>query len=424
MERPLFIRHAAELVTLAGTSNAPVRGRRMGELNVIEGGSVWIEGDTIRDVGHDEEVACRQAAKLAMAEEIDARGKLVTPGLVDAHTHVVYAGERAAEFERRLRGASYMEILKSGGGILNTMRATRAATEEALVAETLPRLDRFLIYGVTTIEAKSGYGLSISDELKQLRAIRRLQALHPVELVPTFMGAHAVPPEDQDDPERYVRRVIEEMIPAVAAAGLAEFVDVFCERGVFTLEQSERILRAGQAYGFKAKVHADEIEPYGGTALAAGLGAVSADHLLQARDEDLAALASAGTVAVLLPGTAFFLMTPAANGRKMIDMGLAVALATDSNPGSSPTESMPLMMNLACLTMGMTPAEALTAATINAAHAIGRGRLIGSLEVGKQADLVIFDVPDHVALQYHYGVNHVHTVIKRGRVVVKGGVRA
>lgn len=420
--RPLFVRRAAQLVTLKGTSDAPVTGKRMKELNVIENGSVWIEDGNIRFVGRDEEVLAQIGDRFAAAEEIDARGKVVAPGLVDPHTHIVFAGSRENEFEMRLGGATYMEIMNAGGGIHRTTEATRAASEEQLYEETLPRLDRFLKHGVTTIEAKSGYGLSLAHEMKQLRTAKRLDENHPVDIVSTFMGAHAIPAKYKDRPDRFVDIVIHEMIPEVAESGLAEFNDVFCELGVFTPEQSERILRAGKAHGLLPKIHADEIESYGGAETAARVGAVSADHLLRASDEGITRMAEEGVVAVLLPGTAFFLMTEAADARKMIDAGVAVALSTDRNPGSSPTESLPFIMNLGCLTMQMTPAEVLTAATINAAHAIKRGHVIGSLEKGKQGDLVIFDAPNVAYMQYNFAVNLVDTVVKKGRIVVKGGV--
>lgn len=421
MTKPLFVRRAAQLVTLRGTSESPVSGKRMSDLGIIEDGSVWVEDGTIRYVGRDSDVLAQVGERLSEADQIDARGKVVTPGLVDPHTHVVFAGSRENEFEMRLSGATYMEIMNAGGGIHSTTQATRNASEEQLYQETLPRLDRFLQHGVTTVEAKSGYGLSLEHELKQLRVAKRLDDDHPVDIVSTFMGAHAIPEAYKDDPDRFVDIVIHEMIPKVAESGLAEFNDVFCELGVFTPEQSERILTAGKKHGLLPKIHADEIEPYRGAETAARVGAVSADHLLRASDAGIKQMADAGVVAVLLPGTAFFLMTEAANARKMIDAGVPVALSTDRNPGSSPTESLPFIMNLGCLSMNMTPAEVITAATINAAHAIKRGHVIGSVETGKQGDLVIFDAPNVAYMQYNYAVNLVDTVVKKGEVVVKQG---
>ncbi|WP_432774660.1 imidazolonepropionase [Brevibacillus gelatini] len=421
MNKPVWIRHASQLVTLAGGSSAPVTGVRMNELSIIEDGSVWLENGVIERVGTDDELASLYRERAHEAVIIDAWGKLVTPGLIDPHTHLVHAGSRQNEFNMRLNGATYMEIMNSGGGIHATTAATRQATHEQLYAESKRRLDQFLLHGVTTVEAKSGYGLTLEDELKQLEVAKKLDEEHPVDLVSTFMGAHAVPREYKDAPDAFVDLVIEQMIPEVARRKLAVFNDVFCERGVFTPEQSRRILEAGMRHGLLPKIHADEIEPYEGAELAASLGAVSADHLLRASDRGIELMAEAGVIAVLLPGTAFFLMAESANGRKMIDRGVAVALSTDCNPGSSPTVSLPLIMNLGCLKMGMTPAEVLTAATINAAHAIRRAHEIGSIEVGKKADITIFDVPDFMTLQYRYGVNHVDTVIKKGTVVVAGG---
>lgn len=397
----------------------------MEDLGIITHGGLVIEEGRFTFVGPDDEAqryVQERAKEKKDVKVIDASGRVVTPGLIDPHTHLVFAGSREYEMEMRLKGASYIEILQQGGGILRTAEQTRAASEEELTKQAKERLDRFLLHGVTTVEAKSGYGLTVADEMKQLRAARMLNRNHPIDIVSTFMGAHCVPKEYKHDPEAYVRLVTDVMIPLAAKEGLAEFCDVFCEQGVFTLEQSERILRTGQQAGLRAKIHADEIEPFGGAELAAKVGAVTADHLLKASDTGIRKLAEAGVIAVLLPGTAFFLMAEPAKARRMIEAGVPVALSTDRNPGSSPTESLQLIMNLACLTMRMTPAEVLTAVTINAAHAVGRADRIGSIEIGKQADLVLFNAPNYIYLQYHYGINLVDTVIKNGVVVVNKGV--
>lgn len=422
MSTPIFIRNASQLVTLQGSSDAPRVKGAMSELGIIENGSVWIEEGVIQAVGTDIELFEKYAGRIDEAEVVDASGKLVTPGLVDPHTHVVFAGSRENEFNMRLQGATYMEIMNSGGGIYATTRRTQSATQEELFQESYERLNQFLRHGVTTVEAKSGYGMEWETELKQLEVAKQLNDKHVIDVVSTFMGAHAVPKEYKQNPDEFVRLLIDEMIPKVAELGLAEFNDVFCEHGVFTPEQSKQILEAGLRYGLIPKIHADEIEPYEGAELAAEVGAISADHLLRASEKGMKAMAEKGVVGVLLPGTAYFLMAESANGRKMVDLGVPVALSTDCNPGSSPTVSLPFIMNLGCLKMGMTPAEVITATTINAAHAINRGKEIGSLEVGKKGDVTIFNVGNYMKLQYSYGVNHTDTVVKNGQVVVRGGL--
>jgi imidazolonepropionase len=341
----------------------------------------------------------------------------VLPGLIDSHTHLIFAGSREDEFALRLQGKTYQEIAAEGGGINATVRRVRQASTEDLKALARPRLQRMLQFGVTTIEVKSGYGLSLADEVKCLEAIAALNAEGPLELAPTFLGAHAVPPEYQDDRAGYIRLLCERMLPEIARNGLAEFCDVFCEKGVFSVAESEAILRRARELGLKLKVHADELSPLGGAELAARMGAVSADHLLCVTEAGIEALAKAGTVATLLPGTAFFLGVPYAPARKLIERGVTVALATDCNPGTCPTENLPLIGAMACTQMKMRPHEVVTALTQTAALAVNRADRIGSLEVGKQADLVIFDVPDYRRLFYHFGVNHVWRVVKRGRVV-------
>lgn len=418
----LFIHNANQLITVRGFSDSPAKKEQMQELHIIEDGSLLVADGKIVAVGKDAELRKQYPEQIEKAEKINAKNKIVTPGLVDPHTHLVYAGSRENEYAMRLKGKSYMEIMNAGGGIHATTRATQQASFEQIYAETKRRLDTFLKQGVTTVEIKSGYGLTLEHEMKQLQVTKQLNDDHPIDIVPTFMGAHAVPVEYKDNPDRFVDIVVEEMIPAMAESGLAEFNDVFCEKDVFTPEQSRVILEAGKRYGLQPKIHADEIEPYGGAELAAEVGAISADHLLKASDTGIKKMADANVIGVLLPGTAFFLMAEYAPARKMIDSGLPIALSTDSNPGSSPTLSLQIIMNLACLKMGMTPEEVITATTINAAHAINRAKEIGSLEPGKKADIVIFNVPNYLFLSYQYGMNHVDTVIKDGIPVVKEGL--
>ena len=353
----------------------------------------------------------------ADAEIIDTTGKTVLPGFIDSHTHLVFAGSREDEFEQRLQGKSYQEIAAQGGGINATVQRVRQASKEELKGLTRRRLNRLLRFGVTTVEIKSGYGLSPAEELKCLEVIAELNAEGPVELAATFLGAHAVPPEFRHDRDGYIRLITQEMLPEIARCRLAEFCDVFCERDVFTLEEAEHILTRVGELGFQLKLHADELTPLGGAELAARLGAVSADHLLCITEAGIEALAQSKTVATVLPGTAFFLGLPYAPARRMIDRGLAVALASDCNPGTCPSENLPLVGAMACTQMKMLPAEAVAALTLNAAAALNRSDRVGSIEVGKQADLIVCDVPDYRQLFYHFGVNHVWRVIKRGRVV-------
>ncbi|WP_340084439.1 imidazolonepropionase [Siminovitchia sp. FSL H7-0308] len=418
MTKPIWIKHASQLATLALNGKGPRVKEEMSELGLIEDGSLWLEDGVIKAVGTTAKLEEQYGERENEAEVVDASGCLVTPGLVDPHTHVVYGGSREREFEMRLEGATYMEIMNAGGGIHATTRMTREATEEELMEQTMRRLDSFLTHGVTTVEGKSGYGMNIETELKQLRVMQKLQEAHAIDIVPTFMGAHAVPPEYKEREDEFVDHLIKEMLPVVAEEKLAEFNDVFCEKGVFTPEQSERILEAGKDYGLIPKIHADEIEPYGGAELAAKVGAISAEHLLKASDQGIRAMADAGVIACLLPATALYLREQAAAGRKMVDAGVPVAISTDCNPGSSPTTSMPLVMNLACILMRMTPAEALTAATYNAACAINRQDKVGSLEQCKQADVVMWDIENYQKLQYLFGVNHVKSVWKKGIQVV------
>ncbi|MED0737887.1 imidazolonepropionase [Aneurinibacillus thermoaerophilus] len=416
----LLVHNIGLLVTMQGKQEART-GKEMSNVGAIEKGAVAVRDGKIVAVGREEEVRA-QIAGLAIEEELDAKGKLVTPGLIDPHTHLVHGGSREHELDLKLKGVSYLDILAQGGGILSTVRATRQATEEELFTKAKGSLDIMLLHGTTTVEAKSGYGLTLEDEIKQLRVAKKLNESHPVDLVSTFMGAHAVPLEYKERPSGYVDVVIQEMLPEVKRQGLAEFCDVFCEHGVFTVEQSRQILIAAKELGFGIKIHADEIEPMGGAQLAGELGCISAEHLLAASDEGFEAMQRAGTVAVCLPATSFNLrLKKHARARTMIEMGVPVALSTDYNPGSSPTESIQLVMTLGCLNLGMTPEEVITAITINAAHAIGKANTIGSLEAGKQADLVIFNASNLAYLPYHFGINHVNTVIKNGNIVVFDG---
>ncbi len=413
----LLVEHAAQLLTVAGGSGVPRTGRALRDLGLIADGAVAAMEGRIVAVGSTAQV--RDLVRLETpAVVVDASGCVVLPGFVDAHTHLVFAGDRADEFEMRLGGATYQQIAAAGGGILRTVAATRHADLDTLVQDGLARLDRLLASGTTTAEVKSGYGLSLADEVRQLRAVRRLSQMHAVDLVATVLAAHVVPPEFGGAPDAYVAAIVEQILPAVAQDGLAEFCDAFCEEGAFTPGQARTVLRAGAALGLAPKLHADEFSDQGGAALAAEVGAASADHLLCASDEGLAAMARQGTVAVLLPTTAFFLGLPYARARHMIELGVPVALASDFNPGSSPAWAMPAVIALACVGMKMLPCEAIAAATINAAWAIGRAGNVGSLEEGKLADLLVLDVPDHRALAMQLGAPLVRTVIKRGRVVV------
>jgi imidazolonepropionase len=409
----LVVIHAAQLVCPAAEGQPVQRGLAMRSLRVIEDGALQVRDGRIAWVGPTPD----HPPYPPDAEVIDAAGKTVLPGLVDSHTHLIFAGSREDEFEQRLLGRTYQEIAAGGGGINATVRRVRQASKERLKELARPRLRQLLNWGVTTAEVKSGYGLSLADEFKCLEAIAELNAEGPLELVPTFLGAHAVPPEYQNDREGYLRLVVKDMLPEVARSRLAEFCDVFCETGVFSLDESAHVLNRARELGLALKVHADELTPLGGAELAARLGAVSADHLLCISEVGIDALAEAGTIATLLPGTAFFMGLPYAPARRLMDRGLAVALASDCNPGTCPTENLPLVGTMACTQMGLLPAEALTALTLNGAAAVGRSGQVGSIEAGKQADLVIADVPDYRQLFYHFGVNHVWRVIKRGRVV-------
>ena len=417
MQADLLIYGASQVLTLA-SPGGPKRGTGMAELGIVPNGAVAVRDRRILDVGPSEELE----HKIQATRTLYAGGYVVMPGFVDPHTHLVWAGERADEFEMRVAGASYMEIMAAGGGIMNTVRRTRAASVEDLVAETEPRLERMVAHGTTTVEIKTGYGLNTRDELKQLEAIRRLGERSPATIVPTFLGAHAVPAEFKGRVEEYVDLVVEEMLPAAAAAEAGAegslFCDVFCEEGAFSLDQSRRVLEAADKLGFRLKIHVDEFESLGGTQLAVELGATSADHLVCTPADEIELLARSDTIGVALPGTPFGLghhdYTPA---REIIDGGGVLALATDCNPGTCWCESMQFMLALACRYMSMTPAEAISAATINAAHAVGLGTEVGSLEAGKRADILLVGVPSYQHLGYRFGTNLVQGVLLAGEML-------
>jgi imidazolonepropionase len=409
--KTLAVLHASQLVTLA-CPQRPRVGAELGQLSIIPNGGMLIRDGVIVATGPSDEI---ERGLPKDAEVVDAGGRVVLPGFVDAHTHPVFSGNRVDEFELRAQGASYEEIAASGGGIRSTVHKTRAASEEELGEQALKHARWFLQCGTTTVEAKSGYGLTLADELKILRVIRDLKTKTPLEFVPTFLGAHAVPDEHRDDPQRYVELVIDEMLPAVAKEGLAEYCDIFCERGYFDIETSRRILSAAQRHALRLRMHVDQLTNSGGASLAAELGAATADHLEQTEDDGIAALQRANVQPVLLPGSVYALgKSRYPRARDMIDAGLAVVLATDFNPGSSPTPSMPMMLSLAATQMKMTPAEGVTAATINAAYSLDRGDQIGSLEVGKRANFAIFECEDYRELAYYFGFPQTHSVYVRG----------
>lgn len=383
-------------------------GEAQGEIRLLHDAWLRIEDGVIAALGTG-------APEGTGCPVLDAGGRLVTPGLVDAHTHLVFGGWRQNELALKLHGVPYLDILAQGGGILSTVTATRAAAEEELADKAAAALDEMLRFGTTTCEAKSGYGLTTEEECKQLRAIRDLDRRHPIDLVATFMGAHALPQAYKENREAYVSLVCEEMIPRAAEEQLAEFCDVFCETGVFTAEESRRILEAGKRYGLRPKIHADEIDPIGGSQLAGEIGAVSAEHLIVCPEEGIASMARGGTVACLLPATSFYLGAEYAPARRMVEAGVPVAMATDFNPGSCPCLNMQLVMNLGCLRYRLTPEEVLTAVTLNGAAAIGRAESVGSLEPGKRGDLLIWEARDLNYVCYRMGSNLVHTVVKGGK---------
>jgi imidazolonepropionase len=426
MNGNLIVKNAAELVTCGGFSAK--KGDQMSDLKIIPDGAVVIKEGMITAVGTTQNVFAeieKTATDLSGFDIIDAANRAVLPGFVDSHTHFVFGGYRADEFSWRLRGDSYMEIMGRGGGILNTVQATRKAAMEELVQLGIRRLDSMLSFGVTTVEGKSGYGLDCDTEIKQLEVMAHLDKIHYVDIVPTFLGAHAVPEAYKGKEDMFIEFIISDVLPQVVERELAEFCDIFCEQNVFSIAQSRHLLTSAKKLGLGVKLHADEIVPTGGAELAAELEAISADHLLQASAEGIHQMAAAGVVATLLPATAFSLKEPYAGGRSMIDSNCAVALATDFNPGSCFTESIPLIFALATLYMDITTEEAVTALTINAAAAIDRAKTVGSLDVGKYGDLVVLEYPSYKFIPYHIGISTVGQVVKKGNLVFdkeKGGV--
>ena len=416
MTQNLLITGAAQLLTLRG--GAPRRGNSLLNLGLVEDGAVLVCDGKIAAVGTRRQVEARKDAK--GAQKLDVGGRVVLPGFVDSHTHLIHAASRAEEYELKIRGASYEEIARKGGGILNSVKKLRAATSEALKARARAALEEFASYGTTTVEAKSGYGLDVDSELKILRLQRELKGEQPLEIVSTFLGAHVVPAEFRGKPdgaERYIALLVEQMLPDIANENLAEFCDVFCDRGAFSLTQSRRILGEAQAHGLTPRLHAEQLSHTGATQLAVELGAASCDHLEQVNAADIRALAKSQTVATLLPGCDFHLgWKNYAPARKLIEAGAIVALATDYNPGTSPTVSMPMVLSLACTQLRMTPAEAIAAATINGAYALRREEKIGSLEVGKQADLAVFEVEDYREIPYYFGMQRCWMTLKRGEI--------
>jgi len=416
-EVDLLIENASEVITLRGGSRKPLLGEQMKNLGIIKDGSIAVKEGKIVAVGKTREIKRKFEGK----ETVDAGEKVVMPGFVDPHTHLVFAGSREEEFEMRIQGSTYMEILEGGGGILKTVRETRKASRDELIESCKKTLDTMLEHGTTTVEAKSGYGLTTMDEIKCLEVMKVLNEKHPIDIVPTFLGAHAVPLEYKDNADEYVSLMINEMIPEVANRKLAEFCDVFCEKGVFNINQSREILLKGKKQGLMPKLHADEMTGLGGAELAAEVGAISAGHLLFASDNGLKAMGKQGVMAVLLPGASFSLMTRRyADARKMISWGVPVTLGTDYNPICW-IESQQIVIALACHQMRMTPPEAITAATINAAHAINRAQTVGSLEANKKADITVLNAPNHKFLGYRFGTNVVDKVIKDGKLVVSEG---
>ncbi|MCF6136276.1 imidazolonepropionase [Pseudalkalibacillus berkeleyi] len=417
MKADLILKNIGQLLTMDGSEGVR-KGEAMKEVGLIEDAVVVVKDEKIIFAGE-----ANEAPTVDASEVIDCNGKLVTPGLVDPHTHLVFGGSREHELALKQQGVPYLEILKQGGGILSTVQATREADEEALYEKASFHLERMLSYGITTMEAKSGYGLDADTELKQLRVIKRLNETKEADIVSTYLGAHAIPNEYKGRSKEFLDEMLN-LMETVKEQNLAKFVDIFCETGVFTVEESREYLTKAREMGFDVKIHADEIDPLGGTEMACEVGAVSADHLVGASEEGIRKLGETDTIAVLLPGTTFYLnKNEFAKAREMIESNAAVALATDFNPGSSPTENLQLIMNLAALKLRMTPEEIWNGITVNAAYAIGCGDQAGKVVEGRKADLVIWDAPNYLYVPYHYGVNHVRTVIKSGKTLFERGER-
>ncbi|OHR65761.1 imidazolonepropionase [Bacillus sp. HMSC76G11] len=416
MKYDLILENIGQLLTMDYEKEGPLCGKDMDELIVLENKALAIADGRIALIGSNEEASEWKAEK-----RIDCEGKLVTPGLIDPHTHLVFAGSREHEMGLKQQGVPYLEILKQGGGILSTVKATRDASEAELYEKAAGHLDRMLSYGMTTVEAKSGYGLNPETELKQLRTAKKLNAEHAAEVVSTFLGAHAIPAEHKHQPDVFLEEMVQ-LLDVIEKEELAQFVDIFCETGVFSIEQSRVFLSKAKQKGFKVKIHADEIDPLGGAELASELCAVSAEHLVGTSDEGIKQMAEKGVIACLLPGTSFYLSKPDhAKARKMLEEGVAVTLATDFNPGSCPTENLQLIMSFAAVMYKMTVKEIWNAVTVNAAHAIGLGGIRGIIAPMKQADLVIWDAGNYEYIPYHFGVNHARTVIKKGDIVFEKG---
>ena len=414
MKVDLVIKNIGKLATMRSGKNPKVR-EQMNEIEILENAYVAIGDGKFVDIGQGESYKkiINQNSKID-----DADGLLVTPGLIDAHTHLVHGGSRENEFSKKISGVPYIDILKQDGGILSTVKSTRESTFEELYHKARKSLDRMLELGVTTIESKSGYGLDMDTEIKQLQVSHKLSKDHPIDLVHTFLGAHAIPVEYKGNSEKYIEILVNEIMPKIKELELAEFCDVFCEEGVFSITESELILSKAKEIGYKLKIHADEIESLGGAELSARLNCISSDHLMAASEEGIKMMAKNNVIANLLPATSFNLNKSYANARKMIDLGVPIALSSDYNPGSCPSENLQFVMQLGCIGLKMTPYEVLNAVTINAAYAIDRQDEIGSIEVGKKADLVVFDAPNIEYLMYHFGVNHANKVYKDGILVV------